>query len=56
MQGKIWEIGPHVDVFHNILGGFGISYVSIAPAVSEKTDTVIKGFSFIVMGDNRIDF
>ena len=24
----------------------------IGPAVSEKTGTVIKGFSFIVMGDN----
>ena len=36
---------------HKILGGFGISHVLIAPAVSEKSGTQVKGFSFIVMGD-----
>ena len=29
----------------------GMSTLHIGPAVSEKTGTVIKGFSFIVMGD-----
>ena len=40
-----------MDVLHKILDRIGTSYVSIGPAISDKTGTVIKGFSFIVMGD-----
>ena len=53
-RSKIQEIGPRHVNLHKILGGFGISYALIVPAVSEKNGTVIKGFSFIVMGDYKL--
>ena len=40
-----------VDVHHKILGGFGISYVSIGSVCSEISAAQVKRFSFIVMGD-----
>ena len=34
-KGKIWEIGPHVDIPHKILDRIDISYVLIGSVVSE---------------------